>query len=461
MVKKSGLYLIGNLSSKILNALLLPIYAFYLSKDDLGYFDNSQTIMNVVVIVLYIAIWESILRFGLTEKNNIKKEKYITSAIIFCTCVSLGILFISVFISILLKYPLLITIAFMSVFYALAQIWQYFARALFKNNEYVISGILGTIVNFLLIILLVCIFEKGFWGLIISYSLGRISTLLYLEIKIKLLKKIKIKRFSFHILKKMILYSAPLVLNLVSGWFISGFNRVVITKYLGVSITGLYSFADKFSILITMLGSVITMAVIEETILSRKNENLGENFSKTIKILFKLFLDLGIIMVPFIGIFYNIIKNTEFYYSIYFCAFLILYAIFQTMASNIGSIFQAIDKTRYQFTTTLTGAFCTVVITFLMLNNCGIYAVLFGQVVGSLVMVFTRYILVNKFISFKLEWIKIVAKVVFFVVLYCMILNETKYFQIIVCIICIIYFIINYFYFIKKIYKYLKIKIKG
>ena len=37
VLKKSAIYLIGNFSSKILMAIIIPIYAFYIQSSDLGY----------------------------------------------------------------------------------------------------------------------------------------------------------------------------------------------------------------------------------------------------------------------------------------------------------------------------------------------------------------------------------------------------------------------------------------
>lgn len=63
LIKKTGLYFIGNLSSKILTFVLVPIYAFYIKSEELGEFDYAQTIMNIIVPICFVAIWEAILKF--------------------------------------------------------------------------------------------------------------------------------------------------------------------------------------------------------------------------------------------------------------------------------------------------------------------------------------------------------------------------------------------------------------
>ena len=70
LLKKIGLYFIGNLASKILSAILIPIYAFYVSSSDLGIFDYSQTLMQIIVPIVYFSIWEAILKYVILADSD-------------------------------------------------------------------------------------------------------------------------------------------------------------------------------------------------------------------------------------------------------------------------------------------------------------------------------------------------------------------------------------------------------
>ena len=83
LIKKSGIYFIGNLSSKIFSALLLPIYAFYINTEDLGYYDFAQTVIGILSPIIVLAIWEAILKFILTEDNVLIKRKITTTSALF------------------------------------------------------------------------------------------------------------------------------------------------------------------------------------------------------------------------------------------------------------------------------------------------------------------------------------------------------------------------------------------
>jgi len=109
------------------------------------------------------------------------------------------------------------------------------------------------------------------------------------------------------------------------------------------------------------------------------------------------------------------ISTTDYYDSMEYAPWLLLYAVSATMASNIGSVLQAINKTKYQFVTTVIGALVTVVISYGLISSIGIYAVIIGQVIGGITMLLTRYKLINKFVSFKINWRPILRMTILFI----------------------------------------------
>ena len=95
IVEKTGLYFIGNFSSKILTALLVPIYAFYISSKDLGTYDYSQTIMNIVIPIVFVSIWEAIIRFILGEKDKKDQNKKLATSAFFTVSMCLFFIIIT------------------------------------------------------------------------------------------------------------------------------------------------------------------------------------------------------------------------------------------------------------------------------------------------------------------------------------------------------------------------------
>ncbi|QIK51230.1 polysaccharide biosynthesis protein [Jeotgalibaca porci] len=440
LVRKSGIYFIGNLSSKIMSAILIPIYAFYINTEELGFYDFSQTIMGILSPIILIAIWEAILKFLLTEEDDKVKQRIMSTSAIFTVVMSILFVLISLLFkgisgSTIRYFNLVVAMIFLN---NIVYVWQYFARATSNNRLYVVAGITSTIINFISVLVFVVYFQMGLLGLLLSYNLGQFATILVIEVKIRVLSKLRIKDFDKGILKRMLVFSSPLVLNLISAWFISGFGRMIITIKLGTEANGLYSFANKFSLVITMFGSVITMAIIEEVILSIKTNGISREFNKTLQNLFMIFSTIAILGVPAIVVFYEFIADTEYVGSLVFAPWLLIYAVANTMASNIGSIFQAIDKTKYQFTTTLLGGIVTFIISWLFIDDIGIASVIIGQIFGAVAMLVSRYILINKYIQLKLNWKPILLMLSLFLFITIVTTNLHYYVSIIIELILLI-----------------------
>ena len=153
-------------------------------------------------------------------------------------------------------------------------------------------------------------------GLSISYIMGQVIIVILIEYKVKIIKRFNYKRIDLGELKSMLIYSVPLVLNITSLWLLNGFGRVIIVNKLGAEANGLYTFALKFGSLVSIIGSVIGMAMCEEAILKINDPDISEFFSDVNTRLFRLFLSICILMAPAITVFYYIIGGTEYFSSL-------------------------------------------------------------------------------------------------------------------------------------------------
>lgn len=416
LIKKTGLYLIGNLSSKILSFLLIPLYAFYVSVTDLGNYDFSQTIMLILVPFIFVAIWEAILKFLIISKE--KKDIIITTSIMFVFFVMFFLITLTIIITSIfsIKIENLNYIIIMICSYSLSCIWQYYARGLGENKSFVLASVCGTLVNFASNLVLLCIFKLGIYSLYLSYILGQTIIFIILENKLHCLRKIKRQNFDKKILKDMLLFSTPLVLNLISMWFISGFGRAIVNKTLGAEMGGLYAFSNKFGVVINVLGSVVSMALIEESVIKSKDDDLGSYFTVTIQKLFQIFQSIILIAVPFIVIFYKFINETDYADSITVFPYFLLYAMLMTMATNVGAIFQAVEKTKYIFITTVIGALFTISISSVLVVKIGIEGVAIGQIVGALTMLISRFVVSGKFVKIDIKFNVIIYMGLYYVI---------------------------------------------
>lgn len=422
ILKKSGIYFIGNFSSKILSSLLIPIYALFLTSTELGEFDFTQTLMNIIAPLLSLAVWESILKFNLSNNSKKNTEKVLSNALFFSTVMNTIVLVILIYLNDVLNlFP---SFSLLSIFIIVANpfmlILQYYSRSKQDTKTFIIAGIFASVINFLGIIIFVVILKQGIFGLLLSYLLSELCAIAIISLRMNIINDFNFKYIEIRFLKKMLIFSAPLALNTISVWFMNGFSRIIITNQFGLAMNGVFAFASKFSMLLTLFAGVINMALIEEAILGLKGKNFKKNFQSNFEIITIIFLLIGILFLPTIKIFFSFLGDTDFFNAYIFIPPIMLASVFNIFSTNLGAFFQAIEKTYIHTLSTLGGAVCFVVASVLLINIYSIYGVAIAQVLGYLSTFLIRFyfakklgdIRINKFI-FSLFFLYILATFIF------------------------------------------------
>src|SRR4051812_6767695 len=70
LVESTIIYTIGNLGSKILAFLLIPLYTYYLTKAQLGYFDLVVVTVTLFVPFVTLQLSDSIYRWLLEGESD-------------------------------------------------------------------------------------------------------------------------------------------------------------------------------------------------------------------------------------------------------------------------------------------------------------------------------------------------------------------------------------------------------
>lgn len=417
IVKKVGIYFIGNMATKVTMALMIPIYAFFVLPDALGLFDFIQALTLLVAPVLYAAIWESLLRFILIEEDAKAIERTISTVVLFFFSVTLLIIFLSCVVLVFNEAWRLeiICCAAMMVFYSGAQIWQYFARGLKQSKLYTASGIISALVNFALILILVCLMSMQFIGLAISYIVGQVAIFIIIEAKIKLISKMRKSYLDLHLLKEIMRFSLPLAANLLFLTIINSFGRVVVTTFFGAETNGLYTFALRFGSIVSALGGIFSMAIIEESILRIGKEGSIGFLSIVADITTKALFQLSSLVLPFVGLFFFIIQNTGYYEAWSYSPLTILYGSLVVLSTVIGNVFQIEKKTERAMISTFFGALIVIVGSLVSVFLRSFYGILASLVFGALVMLILRIVLGRKLIAYDFPALRVCGYVCLFV----------------------------------------------
>ena len=402
LLAKTILYAIGTAAAKLISALVIPIYAFFVSAEALGDYDYAFIIAGIAAPICYLAIWESVLRFALIADGDMRTR--IVNAVGKFALVMSAVLIVLIGVLVLVfrdNGVLWGACGLMTVSNSLAQIWQFFSRSERRPKLYVSSGIASSVVNLALLVILVCVAKLQFIGLAMSYVLAQMTIFVILEFKLRIARRAVRGAMDLDVLKKAFGFSVPLVFNLVISLLLAGFGRLLIVNSLGAYENGLYAFAMKFGNILAALGSAFSMAAIEEAILRIGSDGLGDYFASVIDGLWRLLLSACIVLMPFIRIFYFFIDDSSYADSFSMVPLFLMYAVFGVMSTNYGNAFQIALKTRFAAFTTLFGLIVAVALSLLLISPLGVDGVAIALTLGMGAVLASRWVASKTMIEYR------------------------------------------------------------
>ena len=146
LAKGTIVYMIGNLSSKVLQMLILPIITASLVTSEYGYYDLIVTTISLVTPVVTLQMIEGMFRFMFNaEEDDQRKTVSTVTAFLLCGIVALAGLIAILNIAIpKVQYPVLIFFNYAAnIFF---NYMQKLVRCQQKNRQFAVSGVINTIV---------------------------------------------------------------------------------------------------------------------------------------------------------------------------------------------------------------------------------------------------------------------------------------------------------------------------
>ena len=259
LIKDTFVFALGNLGSKLILFFLVPLYTNYLTTEEYGTADLVFTISQFLVPIFSVVIFDAVIRFGLSKDE--KAEEVLLDGLIVWAVGTIGIIIVTplfgfykavsdwkwylcLYSSVSILYPVLMN----------------YLKAIDRNKTYALISVLQTAILAALNIILLVVFRIGVKG----YLLSNILALLVSSILVILIARIPAKlskvKINKPLLRQMVVYSAPLILNNISWWVIHSSDKIMIEWMIGASALGIYTVATKIPSLINVIITIFSQA---------------------------------------------------------------------------------------------------------------------------------------------------------------------------------------------------------
>lgn len=444
LIKDIGIYAIGNLGSKLVTFMLVPLYTFYIQPAEFGYYDICLTAVFILIPFLSLQLRDGAFRF-LADADSVTRKRAIVTfvyKILFrnsIVCILIGV-FIYTFSSVQYLWLLVGLLIAMSAYEVIIQV----VRGLGNTKYFVAAGIVSSLFIGLFSVLFVVVLELGIEGIFYANILARLITILVLELRLKVIKKYFGYNFNDSKINKEILsYCLPLLPGSICWWLVGSSNRFFIEHYLGLDENGLYAVALKFTSILETIAFIFYQAWQETAIRQYNSPDRNRFFSSIINSYLFVLIACVILFSFALKLNYGWLVGSEYLLSVNYIYPLAVSAMFFSLSAFYDMGYQCSKKTIYTLPGIVLASIVNVVGNYFLIQFYGVYGIIASSILTFATLFIYRAFDTRKFfnITFSKRTIPFAILLVVSGVTYYCLQSLTLNLLYIACVIIILFFI--------------------
>jgi O-antigen/teichoic acid export membrane protein len=292
IVKHTQIYALGNIFNRGAGLILLPVYINTLTPSEYGVYAFVAIAMEIVSVLLVMGLGNTLVRFYVDCASDSERNKVVSTTFIFFGIISLLFLLITKPLAGLTCFLIFGDSAHQTlfmygycalVFTALFNIQLQYLLVRKKSWLYFITSTFKTILFLTLNILFVVVLKYGVMGIILGTLVS--SAILTIVILFLIFKEVRI-HFSTSLLKRMLIFGAPLVPAVLFDTILAALDKYYLNQHLNTGAVGKYALADKLTNLIKMfvVGPFFQIWIV------RRLETLNQDTPESIQQFNSIFL---------------------------------------------------------------------------------------------------------------------------------------------------------------------------
>lgn len=405
--KNFGLLTIGSFASSLLSFLLVPLYTSVLSTEEYGTTDLINTTISLTYPMLTLVISEAVMRFCLDKQCDSRQIFSIGTYVTAMGCLAMIVLSGALLITPLKDYYWYFVAYFVVQAYY-ATISQY-VKGREKVKHYAIGGLLNSATVIACNLFFLLGIRIGVHGYLLSFIIGHLVTVIYYVVTLRCWREfLPIKAINKGLLKAMLLYSCPMILNSVSWWISNSSDKYMLSFFCGISENGIYSVAYKIPSMLSIITSLF---------ISAWQISAAEDFNSEESVAFfgnvgRKYFGLNMIVASWLIVVSRVLAKYLFigdYYEAWrISPILIIAFVFNTTASFYGTIYTSAKKTKMLLYSTLAGAGANIAINAVLIPALGGIGAALATMASYAMIWLIRVIDSRKIMKIKLPWGRVI-----------------------------------------------------
>ena len=353
-------FALGGLAVKAVSLVLMPLYTTALTAGEYGTAELLNSAIEIVLPLLSLGVVEALYRFSIDD--DVPKDELFAGSLVVLgggvVCTGVACALGSALWNMEHAAAFFVLFCSVCVFKATTQL----ARGLGHVRRFVAYGLINALAMVVsTYLLLVCArlgVEGYLWSFAIGYLAGGLAAFLG-SAEYRLLAPFRVDRA---LLRRMLVYSLPLVPNLLSWWLVSVSGRYVVLWGSGVVAAGLFTAASKMPALVNIVASVFQQAWQYSTAREIDSPDRGAFFGSVLRGYSLATLSTAGLVIALNRPISRVMLQAEFAEGWRYVPLLMLVASFGVISIFFESFYQALKNSGVLMASTALGAVVNVIL---------------------------------------------------------------------------------------------------
>lgn len=388
LLSNTAVFAVGSLTVKIISFVLMPVYTTLMTEDQFGIGELLNGSIEILLPLVTLGIIEAVYRFSINAETDL--SAVFSTAVVFVLIGDCVVAIGCILVASLTGMSHMLELWLLFVASSFYKVTTQFARGLGQAKHFAIYGIVNSITLVASTCILLGVFGLGIAGYMISFAVGYGVSGLIAFVASGEYRYILPFKIDSAVVRGMLMYSLPLVPNLVSWWLTNMSSRYVVLAFCGPAAAGLYAAASKLPSMLNMFTSVFQQAWQYSTATEIGNRGSEAFFSNVLRVYSWLCAIVAMILLLMNRILCGLLLQDGFVDSWHFVPLLLLAAAFGCLSTFFGTFYQALKDNRNLMMSTVVGAVICVLFTPVLVSFVGVIGASAAVAVSYLVILLMR-----------------------------------------------------------------------
>ena len=391
-LKDIGIYAIGNLGSKIITFLMVPLYTHFVEPAGYGFYDTCLTVIFLLAPLTTLQLRDGAFRFLLDSESNEERTQIVT--MVYRTLFSsLGVwVGLAIMLSLFTTIPFLWYTVALLVVMSMQEVISQVIRGLGNNKAFVAIGILSALGIAAFSVILVVWLDMGVKGIFIANIVARIAAVAIIDLRVKTWRRYFSLKCHYRIIgKEIIRFSLPLIPGSLCWAITYSSDRLFIQHFLGLAVTGLYAAAARFASVLQTLSAIFQAAWQETAILQFKSDDKDVFFTRIFNSYIYALAFILIVFSFLLKINYGWLVPIKYQESLWFIYPMSITAALFALALFFDMGYQCAKDTKRALPSMLIGTAVSIFLNFTLVQFIGVYGVIATTFITFLVIATIRW----------------------------------------------------------------------